>query len=703
MFFRTKSSSKHTYLQLVEGFRQGKKVRQRVIATLGRLDQLQASGALDRLLQSGARLSEHSAVLSALPPPDDPGADSRTLGPALVFERLWRLTGCHDVVRQALAARSFRFDAERAVFLTVLHRLTAPGSDRSALAWMADQAFVGGALQLQHLYRAMAWLGQPLPDTDQQARTHAPRCVKDELEEALFDRRRDLFSGLDLVFFDTTSHYFHGAGGETLGRRGQSKDHRPQCRQMVLGLVLDNHGLPVCCELWPGNTADVTTLVPVAQRLQDRFGIRSVCLVADRGMLSQATMAAIEEQGWSYILGVRMRASKEFREEVLGADAPELAVAVERAHQPRRSLELKIQDVRVRAAGEGVDGERRYVVCRNAEQARRDRAVREEIVAQLRRQLGRGEKQLVGNRGYRRYLRKVVQPAPAPGGGAAGGVPGGLPGSGAGDAGAEPAGGRGVGAGRGPDRGRGAVRRSLGAAHEHGAAGAGSGLAIQAAMAGRAEFPEREVAVADAAGVPPPGRDDPGARVLFVPGAGAEGGVGAAPGGGGHRGGVGGLDAGSGPAAGDRGAVAGEALRGAQQGVRGGRASRAMRGSALAGDCATGGWGARRGRSGTHATRLKLSIAATARGSVQPGECCAKRPLRSRKRLSYKYFWNPGVEDESRNSLENGGPECYRAIRLSELRATAPQGHGGRLHGARNRNQTQRHRLNQNDRICPFR
>ena len=122
---------------------------------------------------------------------------------------------------------------------------------------------------------------------------------------------------------------------------------------MVLGLVLDNHGLPVCCELWPGNTADVTTLVPVAQRLQDRFGIRSVCLVADRGMLSQATMAAIEEQGWSYILGVRMRSSKEFREEVLGADAPEVTVSVERAHQPRQRL-------------------------------------------------GRGEKQLVGNRGYRR-------------------------------------------------------------------------------------------------------------------------------------------------------------------------------------------------------------------------------------------------------------------------------------------------------------
>ena len=372
MFFRTKSSSKYTYLQLVEGFRQGKQVRQRVLATLGRLDQLQASGALDRLLQSGARLSEHSAVLSARPPADDPGADSRTLGPALVFERLWRLSGCQDTLRKALAPRGFRFDAERAVFLTVLHRLTAPGSDRSALRWMADQAVDGADLQLQHLYRAMAWLGQPLPDSDQNPHTHAPRCVKDELEEALFDRRRDLFSDLDLVFFATTSHSFHGAGGETLGRRGKSQDHRPQCRQMVLGLVLDNQGLPVCSEMRPGDIADVTTLAPVAERLQHRFGIRSVCLVADRGMLSQATMQAIEKRGWSYILGVRMRGSKEFRERVLGAEAAELTVPVERAHDPHKPLELKIQDVRIRDEAEGQEEapERRYLQkARPAEEA----------------------------------------------------------------------------------------------------------------------------------------------------------------------------------------------------------------------------------------------------------------------------------------------------------------------------------------------
>ncbi len=81
-----------------------------------------------------------------------------------------------------------------------------------------------------------------------------------------------------LVFFATTSYYFHGADEATLGQHGKSKDYQPQCRQVVLGLVLDNQGLPVCSEMWSGNIADVTTLVPVVERLEKRFGIRSVCL-----------------------------------------------------------------------------------------------------------------------------------------------------------------------------------------------------------------------------------------------------------------------------------------------------------------------------------------------------------------------------------------------------------------------------------------
>lgn len=104
----------------------------------------------------------------------------------------------------------------------------------------------------------MGWLGEELPETEQDARTRfAPRCTKDLVEERLFGHRRDLFSRLDLVFMDTTSLYFEGAGGQTFGRRGHSKDHRPDLRQMILAVLIDGDGRPVCSEMWPGNVADV--------------------------------------------------------------------------------------------------------------------------------------------------------------------------------------------------------------------------------------------------------------------------------------------------------------------------------------------------------------------------------------------------------------------------------------------------------------
>jgi transposase len=113
----------------------------------------------------------------------------------------------------------------------------------------------------------MAFLGEPLQDQPGARILATPRCTKDWIEEELFEQRRDLFSEIDLVFFDTTSIYFEGEGGQEIGRHGKSKDHRPDLKQMVVGLALDLHGWPLCCELWPGNTADVTTLLPVVKRV----------------------------------------------------------------------------------------------------------------------------------------------------------------------------------------------------------------------------------------------------------------------------------------------------------------------------------------------------------------------------------------------------------------------------------------------------
>lgn len=399
MFFRAKKSGDRTYLQIVESYRDEGRPRQRVIATLGRMDELAASGKLESLLASGARFAESAMVLNAFESGDLTAVTTLRIGPSLIFERLWEETGCKAVIANLARERGFTFSLERAVFLTVLHRLFAPGSDRAADKWRTDYRIDGTeTLSLHQLYRTMAWLGEPLAPEHQANKTpFAPRCTKDVIEEHLFDRRRDLFTSLDLVFFDTTSIYFEGEGGETLGQRGHSKDSRPDLNQMVVGMVLDSEGNPLLTEMWPGNTTDVKSLVPIVDRLQQRFGVVNVCIVADRGMISEETMAALEERHWFYILGARLRSTTEVRDEVLSR-AGRYEVVNPKSASVSAPSPLKVKEVMV--------DERRYIVCFNEDQAKKDAADRDAIIANLREKLPQGAKALVGNKGYRKYLTK---------------------------------------------------------------------------------------------------------------------------------------------------------------------------------------------------------------------------------------------------------------------------------------------------------
>lgn len=398
MFIRTQSSGDRTYLLLVENERVNGRVVQRVRHRLGRLDQLRASGQLDTLLKSLGRFSDKLLVLDAHARGESIATRTLTVGAALIVERLWRECGIADVLTELLAERRFDFPVERAIFLTVLHRLLAPGSDRAAERWRHEYMIAGtDGLELHHLYRAMAWLGTPLPTSQQRGATpFAPRTAKDRVEEALFARRRDLFSRLDLVFFDTTSLYFPGAGGHTLGRHGHSRDRRPDLRQMVVGLVLDGEGHPVCTELWPGNTTDVTTLVPIVDRLKQTFQVGEVCVVADRGMISAKTIDELEARGWSYILGVRMRSSKE-AQAIADSDEGHYRTVFPRRRSAKDPAPLRVKQI--------WREDRRYLVCLNADEATKDHHDREAIVAALEKALAQGDKSLVGNKGFRRFLK----------------------------------------------------------------------------------------------------------------------------------------------------------------------------------------------------------------------------------------------------------------------------------------------------------
>jgi len=240
-------------------------------------------------------------------------------------------------------------------------------------------------------------LGEEIEDQAHATR-FSPRCMKDFVEEAMFAHNRNLFSSLDLVFLDTTSIYFEGEGGQDLGKRGFSKDHRPDLKQMVVGVLLDNNGTPICSEMWPGNTTDVETFMPVVERIRKRFQASGFCIVADRGMVSRDTLAILDkpENKIRYILGERMRNLKEVGEKVL-IDPGDYVEVYPEGNSTKDPSALKVKEVMV----EG----RRYIVCLNSRQARKDAADREAIIESLNEQIKSGAKAMIGNKGYRRFVK----------------------------------------------------------------------------------------------------------------------------------------------------------------------------------------------------------------------------------------------------------------------------------------------------------
>ena len=399
MYIRSKTVKGKTYLQLVESQWVDGKSKQIVLKSLGRLDTLRETGKLDGLLRSGMKFSERLAVLDAHEQGKSVETESKRIGAVLIFEKLWEELNIPKTIKNLLGKRKYEFCVERAIFITVLNRLCLPGSDRASEKWMRDHKIAGkDKLNLHHFYRAMGWLGEELPKGEQEGATpFAPRCVKDKIEEQLFEEKRDLFTELDLVFFDTTSIYFEGEGGESIGQYGHSKDHRPDLKQIVVGVVLDDQGNPICCEMWPGNTTDVKTLIPIAERLKKRFSIQKICLVADRGMISKEVKEKFVEMKWEYILGVRMRKEKCAKEIVLSRSGRYKEVHPLSMNSKDPSP-LKVKEV-------NVDG-KRYVVCFNEKQAHKDREDRESIISSLEKNLKKGDKALIGNKGYRRYLKK---------------------------------------------------------------------------------------------------------------------------------------------------------------------------------------------------------------------------------------------------------------------------------------------------------
>jgi hypothetical protein len=381
MFVRAKRSVQggvtYEYLQIVRSYREGSKVRQQVLGTLGRRDALTSSGELDGLLRSLGRFGEKLRVVEAVRVDGLRARSSRSWGPALVFGRLWNRQGVGGLLESLAEDRKFGFDVERAAFAMALQRLCSPGSDLQGSAWVRTVECPGlEGLALQYFYRTAGFLAE----------------VRDDLEQRLFERDRDLFTqDLDVVFIDTTSVFVYRDTETAYRKRGYSRDRRPDLPQFVLCVLVNREGWPIAWELFAGNTADVKAFDQVVKVLRQRLKVGKVVVVADRGMISKGSLALLtedKEKPYDYVLGCRMRRSKEVGEHVLKDSGRYEVVA----------SNLEVKDVRV--------GERRYVVCRNPIESAKDAAAREAILSKLQTTLSQhGPKAVMGNRGFSRFVR----------------------------------------------------------------------------------------------------------------------------------------------------------------------------------------------------------------------------------------------------------------------------------------------------------
>ena len=368
--FRNKDGSTRIYLQLVTSERVGDRVRQRVVANLGRLDELQA-GALDRLIEHLARFSRRQWILEKARQIE--ARQARTWGPVLIFRRLWEELGLRATFAWLLDGTAVQTDFEEAAFAMVLNRLMDPMSKLGVSEWIKTvYRPEWERLELNHFYRALDFLAEH----------------KALLEEALYARVWDLFNlKLDLVLWDTTTTYFEGRGAEGLAEFGFSKDKRPDRVQIMIGVLVSRDGFPIAHEVFPGNTTEVDTFRHAMEKVKRQFHLGRVILVADRGMVSEKLLGEIEEARLEYIVGVRMR---------------KLKAAQEVLSRPGRYRKVAANLWVKEAIHQGV----RYVVCFNPEEKERDRQTREQAVARLKERLEAGKvKQLIGNSAYRRFLK----------------------------------------------------------------------------------------------------------------------------------------------------------------------------------------------------------------------------------------------------------------------------------------------------------
>lgn len=366
------------YLQVAENYRdESGVVRAKVLFGLGRRDQVDEE-AIKRFIGSLSRfVSEDDGAALRVEAGLGAGVEylgSKEYGGAFLLDGLWQRLGIDKAIKKVAAEHSFTAPVERLLFALVANRALAPSSKLAAEAWIGDVAFIDGLpeVEVQQLYRAMDFLLEAKPD----------------IEKEVFRSVSHLFNlEVDLVFVDTTSTYFEieepdedGAdpetGGPVLGLRKRSrhsKDKRPDLPQAVIGFAVTRDGIPVKSWVWPGNTVDVSVVDEIKRDLND-WRLSRMVLVMDTGFNSEANRRTLQGAGSHFIIGEKMRQGNK-----------QAMAALRRAGRYQAiTPSIKAKEVIV---NEGSVTAERFIIVVNENEAHRDAAKRNDIVAETERRI----------------------------------------------------------------------------------------------------------------------------------------------------------------------------------------------------------------------------------------------------------------------------------------------------------------------------
>jgi transposase len=359
---RHKDGKSHVYWQLVRSIRRGRKVVQQTVAQLGELD---AEGraraeALARSIAGCASECGQGQLFDRTEPTGSVAVKldrvrlerSRSFGAVWLGWILWRALKLDELCGALLTSKRETVSWAEVVAILVIGRLCEPSSElHVAESWYRTTALEDllgvstEAIYDERLYRALDRL---LPH-------------KETIEKHLVKRLGELFKlDYDLLLYDVTSTYFEGLADPAIAKRGYSRDHRPDCVQVNIALVVSREGMPLGYEIFSGNTTDVTTVRQIVEEMEDRFGKVNRVWVMDRGMVSAENMAWLNATGRRYVIGTPRTELRRFAKQI-GEKTD--------WRQIREDIEVKICG--------GPDGRETFLLCRSASRSEKEKAMHE--------------------------------------------------------------------------------------------------------------------------------------------------------------------------------------------------------------------------------------------------------------------------------------------------------------------------------------